>query len=765
MGLKYWGKTISDYSAMRWPCPEGFHIPLENDWDWLKTIMTSLSLTTWNQWKTNLHMPFAWGLAYDSAGFISRDTRGYYWSSTPWGGTWCIVLIDSYSADILSDFRAFGFSLRPFKDEPVIPDNSWTILYTSDVFPASRNIKWSQTLWLITISYDWTYITISDKNLWATTVYNNWDTLSESNCGYYYQWGNNYWFSFNWSVSTSSTQVDASWYGPWNYYYSSTFVFGSVDNLDWSSVQNDDLWWWETWVQYKPVDIIKRYYGWKTINDYSAMRWPCPEGFHIATISEWQSLMWTWSHLWAWNINWRWDDVKLYLRIPFAWIRFPQNWDTTYNGTNWQWYSANLWTSTGPSTSDDTARSFQITASSVRLDAISVRSAGYSVRPFKDVPVAPDSSWTTLYDWSSVAIWAWVFHNSTLWLISISWDWTTWTTIADKNLWATIIYSNWDTLSQANCGNFYQWWNCYWFPFSWNVTTSWTQVDASTYWPRNYYTSSTFITRNSGSSDWSSVKNDNLWWWVTWIQQRIAEVKEVYYNTTKIWPFYPAWIYWNQSLWLISASSNWIDWVTITDKNLWATTVYNQWDTMNESNCWKFYQRWNNYWFSFTWTPSRTSTKVNVSSYWPNNYYSSSTFVRVNWEWYWWTDASSTTALNLRWDITNTNEARRWPCPEWFHIPSHTEGQVLMDIPRTLQRLTWDAKRAVYKIPKCWFRDNYTAQVVDTWSDWAAWTTTQEATNFWWTMPSAWFWPAWWLNIRPFRNTAIIPTDEWVKLL
>jgi hypothetical protein len=218
-------------------------------------------------------------------------------------------------------------------------------------------------------------------------------------------------------------------------------------------------------------------------------------------------------------------------------------------------------------------------------------------------------------------------------------------------------------------------------------------------------------------------------------------------------------------LWLISASSNWIDWVTITDKNLWATTVYNQWDTMNESNCWKFYQRWNNYWFSFTWTPSRTSTKVNVSSYWPNNYYSSSTFVRVNWEWHWWTDASSTTALNLRWDITNTNEARRWPCPEWFHIPSHTEGQVLMDIPRTLQRLTWDAKRAVYKIPKCWFRDNYTAQVVDTWSDWAAWTTTQEATNFWWTMPSAWFWPAWWLNIRPFRNTAIIPTDEWVKLL
>lgn len=779
MALKYWGKTISDYSAMRGPCPKGFHIPkssersaVVNAWVslWARTTSWTTSVTNF---RTYLKLP---NIVYLFPGnwlpwtWWTPQHRYYWWCRQTWNDwSWrycdALDVVEDYWWSIRVDNTSSNHwcPVRPFKDKPVAPDNSWTALYQSP-----GNTSWiyhNATLWLISISSDWTtWITIADKNAGATVVYNFWDTITSANWWWLYQWWNNYPFPIDWATTTSSTRVDTTWYGPWNYYSGSTFITGGA-NDDWFSPRNRDLWWWITWIQQKPVDIVERYYWGKTINDYSAMRWPCPSGYHIATISEWQSLMWTWSHLWAWNINWRWDDVKLYLRIPFAWIRFPQNWDTTYNGTNWQWYSANLWTSTGPSTSDDTARSFQITASSVRLDAISVRSAGYSVRPFKDVPVAPDSSWTTLYDWSSVAIWAWIFHNSTLWLISISWDWTTWTTIADKNLWATIIYSNWDTLSQANCGNFYQWWNCYWFPFSWNVTTSWTQVDASTYWPRNYYTSSTFITRNSGSSDWSSVKNDNLWWWVTWIQQRIAEVKEVYYNTTKIWPAYPVWVYWNQSLWLISASSNWTDWVTITDKNLWATAVYNQWDTMNESNCWKFYQRWNNYWFSFTWTPSRTSTKVNVSSYWPNNYYSSSTFVRVNWEWRWWTDASSTTALNLRWDITNTNEARRWPCPEWFHIPSHTEGQVLMDIPRTLQRLTWDAKRAVYKIPKCWFRDNYTAQVVDTWSDWAAWTTTQEATNFWWTMPSAWFWPAWWLNIRPFRNEPVIPTDEWTKLL
>lgn len=539
MALKYWGKIISDYSAMRWPCDEWWHIPLKEEWSAVHDIWRALGwwANDWTNFWATLKMPFTGYRANLTSNVTGQNSYGHYWSSTAHTSNsqaYSFILYPGTIYRASTNVRCYWESIRPFKDEPVIPDSNWTTLYTSDIYPAVRNIKWNSSLWLITITYEWTYITIADKNLWATQVRNSWDTLSEANCGKYYQRWNNYWFAWTWTLAnTSTTQVDASTYWPWNYYSSNTFI-----KYSWArdSSDNRNLRWWVTWVKQKPVDIVEKYYWGKLIADYSAMRWPCPSGYHIATLSEWQSLMWTWSHLWAWNINWRWDDVKLYLRIPFAWIRFPQNWGTTYNGTNWQWYSANLWTSTGPSTSDDTARSFQITASSVRLDAISVRSAGYSVRPFKDVPVAPDSSWTTLYDWSSVAIWAWVFHNSTLWLISISWDWTTWTTIADKNLWATIIYSNWDTLSQANCGNFYQWWNCYWFPFSWNVTTSWTQVDASTYWPRNYYTSSTFITRNSGSSDWSSVKNDNLWWWVTWIQQRIAEVKEVYHNTTKIWP-------------------------------------------------------------------------------------------------------------------------------------------------------------------------------------------------------------------------------------
>jgi hypothetical protein len=106
---------------------------------------------------------------------------------------------------------------------------------------------------------------------------------------------------------------------------------------------------------------------------------------------------------------------------------------------------------------------------------------------------------------------AWIYHNPDLWLISLSSDWNIWITIADKNLWATQVYNDGDTLSQDNCGYYYQWWNNYWFPFTWSVTTSSTQVDVSTYWPWNYYSSSTFITYNWA---WDTTDNWNLRWWV-----------------------------------------------------------------------------------------------------------------------------------------------------------------------------------------------------------------------------------------------------------
>ena len=239
------------------PAPDGFHVPLTDEWQWLNTIMTSLSLTTWDNWRINLHMPFA-GYRYQSNAVLNgQGSNGYYWSSSPYGsanpnGARRLYLDSSNVNTNNNNTRANGFSVRCFKNSYVVPTSSWTVinwtLWGAWIF---RN----QIEWLISITSDWaTWYTIQDKNLWATTIYNDGDTLTQANMWNMYQWWNNYWFPSTWSISkTSSTQVDASNYWPWNYYESDTFI---TWRNDWSSVQNDNLWWWVTqWTWYDPMKL------------------------------------------------------------------------------------------------------------------------------------------------------------------------------------------------------------------------------------------------------------------------------------------------------------------------------------------------------------------------------------------------------------------------------------------------------------------------------------------------------------------------------
>ena len=122
-----------------------------------------------------------------------------------------------------------------------------------------------------------------------------------------------------------------------------------------------------------------------------------------------------------------------------------------------------------------------------------------------------------------------------------------------------------------------------------------------------------------------------------------------------------AWFYHNSALWLISASSDWTNWITFADKNLWATNVYTSWATLSEANCWKLYQWWNNYWF--TWwvnASSKSWNQVDASKKWPWNYYSSSTFIYRSTTPYWWDSSNN---ANLRWwskDLKNAYPQYTW---------------------------------------------------------------------------------------------------------
>ena len=224
-----------------------------------------------------------------------------------------------------------------------------------------------------------------------------------------------------------------------------------------------------------------------------ATQWPCPNEFHVPLISEWTTidgiLRYTFG-LWLDR-----DYTTECLKMPYAGQRQNDTSNTRFQGSLGYYRCA------------DSSKAYETDEDARPRVYWHVSAMGLSIRPFKNAPVTPDSSRTVLYQWT----WsAGVYHNSTLWLISISGDGTTRYTIADKNLWATQVWNNWDTPSEANCGKYYQRWNNYWFPRSWSVTTSSTQVDASSYWPWNYYSSSTFII-----GSWrDSSGNWNLWWWV-----------------------------------------------------------------------------------------------------------------------------------------------------------------------------------------------------------------------------------------------------------
>ena len=250
---------------------------------------------------------------------------------------------------------------------------------------------------------------------------------------------------------------------------------------------------------------IKKVYVWwpKTIA-VSDMQWPCPNGFHVPLTTEWQAIYDVGVSLGAWSSS-NGTGISTYLKLPKAWNRGGDS-NTAQINTWWMYWSSS------PTTNSSYAYNFSFISNLIQPKSSDYYYKWCYVRWIKDYPVVPTSSWTMLY-WTSIESW-WIFHNVASWLISISSDGSTWYTLMDKNLWATTVYNNGYELTDANCGNVFQWWNNYPFPWTLSydgITTSSTKVNASTYWPWNYYESSTWITSNP----WNSSNNTNLRWWVS----------------------------------------------------------------------------------------------------------------------------------------------------------------------------------------------------------------------------------------------------------
>lgn len=804
----------------RWPAPEWFHIPTSSEYSELISIIKANHVADadiGNFLKSYLFMPLNDYRIWSSWAENWHGWNWYYWCSNAThdatfpNDAYCIQFIDSGSYDasvwIYTMEKACWLSLRCFKDIPVSatgwhvnPEAGWTRLAAWVYHNADK--------WLISITRNnQNWITIADKNLGATQIYHDWDTLSESNCGWYYQRWNNYMFPYTWTVTTSATKVDGSNYWPWRYYYNSTYITGG----DWSSVENDNLWWWETWVQHSVInaiadntktfflastsdlataqaaydwyaagksaiimynwdpyfyytiinwniafkkehtlvqqteaslyqftvlllcpsgtiitriettsfndgkfvlmtntdygvpymaqydgspvtkkyldkrivsgstapasptegalwydttnDVLKSYDGtnWNTVwddtgnintktftlasdsdlttaqnildwyiagknpivlywwetynvhsyttsslslvstfpgvldvstysvwkfnclnfsitdwivtligtssfrnttpqvlatnvnynvpyqpqydgspatkkyvddqiednkytawegieiikNDYSAMKWPAPEGYHVPSIGEFRQIRDILDGLWIDSSAL--DSAKTYLKLPQAWVLVDYGVLFRWGDS---WFNYRTCTATINS-NEQYADKLGYYNSAINYDSASWRGTCYPIRAFKDDPVVPNAQWTVLYNGGAIATWAWIFHSSTLWLISLSSDWQNRLTIADKNLWATVAYNSWDALTDNNCWWYFQWWNNHMFPGARPESIISTPIDASWYGPWNYYSSSDYYYVNSSNNDWDSSHNKNLWWWVTWAQHNV----------------------------------------------------------------------------------------------------------------------------------------------------------------------------------------------------------------------------------------------------
>ena len=179
---------------------------------------------------------------------------------------------------------------------------------------------------------------------------------------------------------------------------------------------------------------------------------------------------------------------------------------------------------------------------------------------------------------------------------------------------------------------------------------------------------------------------------------------------------------------------------TIMDRNMGATEVWDEW---------YYYQWWNNYGFT-PWTFTTTKVKIPYEEWkdWiPWGYYYDHAFItngyssvdeRINNNWQEWTSdqrlnsnlwwwADDTLASNWAW----TKVDRKWPCPDWYYVPSAFDHQSLKNIRQDSTTIpkshTQFAKDLL--IPIAWSLELSAWSRVNNSSDWYLWTSSPTWVN------------------------------------
>jgi len=500
---------------------------------------------------------------------------------------------------------------------------NWTIIQTNYQ-------KWDD-LELYFLSWDWTtsHFTIMDRNLWATGVYNqNYDSPNAASYWYYYQWWNNYGFPNQWKVTGSSTQVDASAYGPGNYYSSGSFIKNS---WRWDTTDNANLWWWES-------------------GDVSDKQWPCPTWYHVPSTTEWKWIYDNWDRANTVTSNKRtqWASDLL---IPFAGYRYNSSAGVNFQGSYGYYWSSSRYNA-------DNAYYLRFSSSAL-LPLNDYRALGFSVRCFKNSPSSTFTFTLNSNGWNKAV----VAFTGTVWSGKFTTLWTPTRTNSTFDGWYDA-QEWWNKLWvwSGVVANIYARWTCpEWridngsacvppkntvtFDYStnwWSATTSWSVEVISG------------NTLNLSLYTWTKAGWGFEWWsetsWTTWVLTSnpvITTDKTLYAVFSKdLEVTYLSWV-WVASIWVDASNckiynketSCTVKTPTITLKDGYWTGIWSTWGNVV------------NPWSDITLTADDTYT----ASATPNTYtvsYDANGGI--------WSIASSWYTYDLSWNLAENTFTKTW---------------------------------------------------------------------------------------------------------
>ena len=149
---------------------------------------------------------------------------------------------------------------------------------------------------------------------------------------------------------------------------------------------------------------------------------------------------------------------------------------------------------------------------------------------------------------------------------------------------------------------------------------------------------------------------------------------------------------------------DWVgSWYVVAACNHWATST----NTASVASYWNYYQWWNN--ASIKTAPTSTS-QVWDTTFFPPSTYNSAVFRYFV---HTWTSVPNT---DLWWDATNTDEARRWPCDAWYHVPTVAEWTAISSM------YSWYGIETALNLPRAGYRYWYDANMAEVWTNWVYWT-------------------------------------------